>query len=60
MSGVAFDVQRLAVGRWAFRHQHQHYYSNEDSLRNESSAILAISNPERDRAHRDPPRQKGT
>ena len=41
MSRLAFGVRRLA-----FRHQHRHFYSNEDSLRDESSALLAITNPE--------------
>ena len=41
MSRLAFGVRRLA-----FRHQHRHFYSNEDSLRDESSAILAVANPE--------------
>lgn len=53
MSRLAFGVRRLA-----FRHQHRHFYSNEDSLRDESSAILAIANPEQaPTAIR--PRQKG-
>lgn len=41
-------MSRLAVGvrRLAFRHQHRHFYSNENSRRDESSAILAVANPE--------------
>ena len=53
MSRLAFGVRRLA-----FRHQHRHFYSNEDSLRDESSAILAIANPEQ-ASHRDPPQTEG-
>ncbi len=41
MSRLAFLGSALAL-----RHQHRHFYSNEDSLRDESSAILAITNPE--------------
>ena len=41
MSRLAFGVRRLA-----FRHQHRHFYSNENSRRDESSAILAVANPE--------------
>jgi hypothetical protein len=51
MSRLAFDVWRLA-----FRHQ-RHFYSNEDSRRDETGGILAVANPER-AFHRDP-RQKG-
>lgn len=51
MSRLAFGVRRLA-----FRHQHRHFYSNEDSLRDESSAMLAIANPEQMR----PPRSAQT
>jgi hypothetical protein len=41
MSRLAFGVRRLA-----FRHQHPHFYSNEDFLRDESGALLAVENPE--------------
>jgi hypothetical protein len=47
MSRLAFGVRRLA-----FRH-HRHFYSNEDSRRDETSAILAVANPEQ-ASHRDP------
>jgi hypothetical protein len=41
MSRLAFGVRRLA-----FRHQRPHFYSNEDFLRDESGALLAVENPE--------------
>ena len=53
MSRLAFGVRRLA-----FRHQHRHFYSNENSRRDESSAILAVANPEQ-ASHRDPSQTEG-
>jgi len=38
---LAFRARRLALP-----HQHPHFYSNEDPLRDESSAILAVAHSE--------------
>ena len=54
MSRLAFGVRRLA-----FRHQHPHFYSNEDFLRDESGALLAVENPEQTCPPSSAQREKG-
>ena len=47
MSRLAFRARRLALP-----HKRRHFYSNEDSLRDEPGAILAAAHSEQGQAHR--------